>query len=263
MKSITSTQNKTIKDLLLLQEKSKIRNKAKLFIVEGLREIEMALASNFELVQIFINQNLENGYTFIKEFKINEEFVTFVSQDVYQKIAYRENTEGVVGLFKQKNHALENLILPENPLILVVENIEKPGNIGAMLRTADAANIDAFIIANPVTDLYNPNVIRSSLGGIFTNQIAVGTSQEVKDFLINKGIKIFSATLQNSNEYTNESYLCSSAIVVGSEANGVSEIWRKNTQNINIPMQGKLDSMNVSVAAAILIFEAKRQRLIK
>ena len=145
-------------------------------------------------------------------------------------------------------------------MILVVENIEKPGNIGGMLRTADAANIDAFIIANPLTDLYNPNVIRSSLGGVFTNQIATGQSEDIKSFLIKKGIDIFSATLQNANHYTNENYEKGTAIIVGSEAKGVSETWREDTQSIYIPMAGKLDSMNVSVAAAILLFEAKRQR---
>lgn len=260
MKTITSTQNPSIKELLLLQEKSKIRTKTKQFIVEGLREIDMALESNFILEQLFVHETIDKGQDFIKHKKINQELVTIVNQEVYQKIAYRENSEGVVGLFKQKKHSLNDIILPENPLILIVENIEKPGNIGAMLRTADAANIDAFIIANPLTDLYNPNVIRSSLGGVFTNQIATGPSEDIKLFLIKKGIDIFSANLQNANHYTNENYEKGSAIVVGSEAKGVSETWRSSTQSIYIPMAGKLDSMNVSVAAAILLFEAKRQR---
>jgi len=148
--------------------------------------------------------------------------------------------------------------------VLVAEATEKPGNIGAMLRTADAAKIDAVFIANPKTDLYNQNVIRSSVGCLFTNQIGVGTSEEIIAFLKKHKISIFSATLQNSNMYIEEDYTTSSAIIVGTEATGLSEIWREQaTQNITIPMQGEIDSMNVSVSAAIILFEAKRQRQFK
>ena len=185
-----------------------------------------------------------------------------ITPEIYQKIAYRESTEGVIALVKSKNLALNSLEFKNgNPLILVTESIEKPGNIGALLRTADAANLDAVIIADPKTDLYNPNVIRSSVGCLFTNQIAVGESEEIIEFLLRKGIAIYSATLQNSNEYTKDNQTNGSALIVGTEATGLTQLWRDNaTQNINIPMEGEIDSMNVSVAAAILIFEAKRQR---
>ncbi len=180
-------------------------------------------------------------------------------------MAYRDSTEGIIAVTKSKNFSLQNIIFEnKNPLILVAEGIEKPGNIGAILRTADAAKVDAVFIANPKSDLYNSNIIRSSIGCIFTNQIAVATSEEMIVFLKEKNINIFTTTLQNSNEYHKENYTKSAAIVVGTEATGVSEIWRENNiQNINIPMQGKIDSMNVSVAAAIVIFEAKRQREFK
>jgi TrmH family RNA methyltransferase len=142
-----------------------------------------------------------------------------------------------------------------------MESIEKPGNIGAMLRTCDAAKIDAVIIANPKTDLYNPNTVRSSVGCLFTNQIASGTTEEVIQFLKDKNIAIFGATLQNSTSYHTQDFTTPTALVVGTEAAGVTHAWRdKATQNIIIPMQGEIDSMNVSVAAAILLFEAKRQR---
>ena len=148
-----------------------------------------------------------------------------------------------------------------NPLILVAEAPEKPGNIGALLRTADAANVDAVIIANPKTDLYNPNIIRSSVGCVFTNQIATGTTQEVIEFLNNHNINIYCAALNASADYHTQDFTKPTAIVVGTEATGLSSEWLKNsTQNIIIPMQGEIDSMNVSVAAGILIFEAKRQR---
>ena len=146
----------------------------------------------------------------------------------------------------------------------MLEGIEKPGNIGAMIRTADAANIDAVILADPKTDHFNPNVIRSSVGGVFTKKIVISSSEEIIAFLRQKNIKMYAATLQNSNKYTDEDYTEASAIIVGTEANGLTQIWRNHSiKNINIPMRGEIDSMNVSVAAAILLFEAKRQRNFK
>ena len=164
-------------------------------------------------------------------------------------------------LVKVKKLSVTEIILPHNPLILVLESIEKPGNIGAMLRTADAAKVDAVFVADAKTDMYNPNIIRSSVGCLFTNQIAVGSSVEIINFLNQNKIAIFGAALQNSEPYYEQDFEQPSAIVVGTEATGLTQIWREAaTQNIIIPMQGKIDSMNVSVAAAILIFEAKRQR---
>ncbi|NQY06711.1 MAG: RNA methyltransferase, partial [Flavobacteriaceae bacterium] len=185
-----------------------------------------------------------------------------ISQEVYKKIAYRDSTEGIIALIKTKNHTLDaELIKAENPLILIAEAPEKPGNIGALLRTADAANVDLVCIANPKTDLYNPNIIRSSVGCLFTNTVAIGSTAEIISFLNDKQIHIYAATLQNSNNYHEVDFTEASAIVVGTEATGLSEEWRTAaTKNINIPMQGEIDSMNVSVAAGILIFEAKRQR---
>lgn len=259
MKHISSLQNTFIKDVLKLQEKSRERKKQGLFVIEGKREIDLAIKGNYAITTLLFVGN-----------KISEEYLSQfegidlieVTNEVYQKIAYRESTEGLIALAKTKNTDLESLVFnTKKPLILVAESIEKPGNIGAMLRTADAANIDAVILANPKTDLYNPNVIRSSVGCIFTNQIATGSSEEIVTFLKKHGIHIYSATLQNSNEYVDENYTKASALVVGTEAAGLTDIWREEaTQNINIPMEGSIDSMNVSVAAAILLFEAKRQR---
>ena len=185
-----------------------------------------------------------------------------VTKAVYEKIAHRETTEGVIAVAKTKDLSLKNLnITTKTPLILVAEAPEKPGNIGALLRTADAANIDAVIIANPLTDLYNPNIIRSSVGGLFTVPIATGTSEEVIAYLKQHNIAIYSAILQESVDYDSIDFKNASALVVGTESTGLSPIWRvASTTNIQIPMEGKIDSMNVSVAAGILIFEAKRQR---
>lgn len=259
MKEITSVQNPFIKSLVLLQEKSKERNKTGTFLIEGKREIELAVSGNYDLETIlFCSDFIDFQEIEIKNMNVN---YILISREVYQKLAYRDTTEGVLAVARTKKTTLQNLKLPENPLILVMEAIEKPGNIGAMLRTADAAKVNAVILANPKTDLYSPNVIRSSVGCLFTNQIATGTSTEIIEFLKSKKINIFGATLQNSTSYHEQNYKSATAFVVGTESIGLSEIWRTSlVQNIIIPMQGTIDSMNVSVAAAILIFEAKRQR---
>lgn len=264
MKLITSSQNAYIKNLQKLQEKSRERKKQQLFLVEGKREIQLAVKGGYTIDSLLF-------YTPLCTPSDVEEFANLagnqieISKEVYKKLAYRESTEGLIAVLHTKDFSIQNIsITNKSPLILVAEATEKPGNLGAILRTADAANVDAVFIANPKTDLYNANVIRSSVGCLFTNQIAVGTSEEIIDFLQKNNITIFSTTLQNSNEYYKEEYTKASAIVVGTEATGLTDVWRTATaKNINIPMQGQIDSMNVSVATAIVLFEAKRQRKFK
>ncbi len=177
------------------------------------------------------------------------------------KVSRLKNTGGVIGIAKSRKLNLSNLRLSENPLILIAEAPEKPGNIGALLRTADAAKLDAVIIANPKGDLYNPNIIRSSVGCLFTNQIATGTTAEIISFLKENDITIYCATLQKAISYHTVDYTMPAALVVGTESTGLSQEWRDSAaENIIIPMKGKIDSMNISVSASILIFEAKRQR---
>lgn len=260
MKQITSAQNPYIKSLLLLQEKAKARKQTGAFLIEGKREISLAIKGGYLIDTLLfypelisekeINKLVQNGTTIIE-----------INKDIFEKLAYRESTEGVIAVANSKSFGLNDLKLNENPLILIAEAPEKPGNIGALLRTADAANLDAVIIANPNGDLYNPNIIRSSVGCLFTNQIATGTTTEIITFLKDRKISFYCATLQNSTSYHTQDYTTATALVVGTEATGLSQEWREaSTQNIIIPMQGEIDSMNVSVAAAILIFEAKRQR---
>ena len=263
MKQITSSQNPFIKSLIQLQEKAKSRKQSGTFIIEGMREIELAIKGNYEIETILFVAEIASNFQLLK-FRNLQISLIEISKDVYQKLAYRDTTEGIVAVAKTKSLQLSDLQLPENPLILVMEALEKPGNIGAILRTCDAAKVDAVIIADPKTDLYNPNIVRSSVGCLFTNQIATGTTEEVISFLIENNINFYSATLQNSTSYHTQNYITPTALVVGTEATGLSEPWRKKaTKNIIIPMQGEIDSMNVSVAAAILIFEAKRQREFK
>lgn len=259
VKFISSAQNPTIKRLLHLQEKSRTRKKEGGFIIEGLREISLALAGGYEINEAYFNQDLITEEEVVTMFT-SSIILTRLSSEVYQKVAYRVGTEGVIAFAKAQTKSLKQLKLPKNPLILIAEAPEKPGNIGALLRTADAAGVDAVIIANPKTDLYNPNIIRSSVGCVFTTQIATGSTEEVITYLNKKGVSIYSAILQEAVPYDGQNYSKPTAIVVGTEAEGLSEQWRVSGTAIKIPMRGKIDSMNVSVAAGILIFEARRQR---
>jgi TrmH family RNA methyltransferase len=260
MKQITSIQNPLIKSLVLLQEKSKARKQTGTFLIEGLREISLAIKGGYEIETVLFLPELVSESE-ISKLILNPFQLVEINKEVYQKLAYRDTTEGILAVAKSKSLKLSDLKLSDNPLILVVESLEKPGNIGAVLRTADAANLDAVLIANPKSDLYNPNIVRSSVGCLFTTQIATGTSEEIISFLKEKKINFYSATLQNSTSYHTQNFTTPTALVVGTEATGLTQQWRDEaTQNIIIPMQGEIDSMNVSVAAAILIFEAKRQR---
>lgn len=264
MKRITSIQNPLIKQLVHLRDKSRERKKTGLFLIEGLREVSLALKGDYTLDNILYCPELCD-IKHINNLTNNTISCTEISKEVYQKLAYRDGTEGIIAIAKAKINTLDGLVLhSETPLILVAEAPEKPGNIGALLRTADAANVDAVIIANPKTDLYNPNIIRSSVGCVFTNTIAFGTTETIIQYLKENNIAIYCAALQASVHYHTQDYTKATAIVVGTEATGLSPLWLEQaSQNIIIPMQGAIDSMNVSVAAGILVFEAKRQRLFK
>lgn len=259
-KKIDSLQNNLVKKCSVLLEKSRERRKQGLFIIEGQREISLAIQGKYSIQTLLFCNDIFFGN--ITDYTTSETEIIEVSQEVYQKLAYRATTEGLLAIAKTKEHKVQTLkFQKENPLILIAEAPEKPGNIGALLRTADAANVDAFIIANPKTDVYNPNSIRSSVGCLFTNNLVTGTTEEIISFLREKDIALFSAILQESKPYHTQDFTKATAIAVGTEATGLSEAWRiESTQNIHIPMKGAIDSMNVSVAAGILIFEAKRQR---
>ena len=245
-------------------EKSRERNRFGLFVIEGIKELELAIKGNYTLKTVLYYPKLisrDQVLQLLKDLSPAPE-TTEISKEIFEKLAYRETTGGVLALAASKDHTLEKLRLKnDSPLILVAEAPEKPGNIGALLRTADAAGLDAVIIANAKSDLYNPNIIRSSVGCLFTTNIAVGTTEAIIPYLKKNKIAIHCAALSASKEYTRADLTGATAIVVGTEATGLSDEWLdRSDQNIIIPMQGEIDSMNVSVSAAILIFEAKRQR---
>ena len=242
---ITSVQNAKIKHVVALQQKSSLRREEGLFVVEGQREIEHCKACGYEVVEEYIRD-------------VN------VTPQVYEKMAYRGSTEGHIAVVRCQEHTLAKLQLKENPLIVVLESVEKPGNLGAILRSAEAAGIDALIVCDPLTDMYNPNVIRASIGGVFCVPTAVWTSQECIAFLKQHGIKILTAQLQDSYEYYDYDMTQGTAIVMGTESTGLTNQWREAADaHIRMPMLGRLDSLNVSVSAAILMYEAVRQRQCK
>lgn len=256
---ITSAQNPKIKNIVALEKASERRMQNR-FIIEGLKELALAVQGGYNINTVFFCPEIVD-LTALKSIISNEQLLIPVQQNVFNKIAYRESTGGVIVLAEQKQHRLDLLKLSLNPLILVLEAVEKPGNLGAVLRTADAAGIDAVIICDPKVDFYNPNVIRSSVGCIFTNAVASASSDETIEWLKKKKVSILCTYLKASKPYHKIDYTRSSAIIMGTESTGLSQTWISNAdENIIIPMQGKIDSMNVSTAAAVIIFEASRQR---
>ena len=254
---LSSTQNPRIKHLLLLQQKSQQRRADGVFVVEGRREVEHCLEAGFTLRTAFVCEEIAGAGLALPQ---GVEVVP-VARNVYERIAYRGGTEGIVAIVEARQLRLSDLTLSASPLIVVLESVEKPGNLGAILRSADAAGADAVVVCDPLTDLYNPNLIRSAIGAIFTVPCVACTSEECIAFFREKGIQVLTAQLQDSSLYYDTPMTGPTAIVMGTEATGLTNQWRQAAdRHIRIPMLGRLDSLNVSVSAAILLFEAVRQR---
>ncbi len=252
---ITSPSNPKVKRLLALQQKSSARREAGLFVVEGRRELQHCIDAGFEIDTLFVCPMLFTATT------AGQMRVIEVSEEVYAKIAMREGTEGVIAEVRTPERKLEGLELPERPLVVVLESVEKPGNLGAVLRSADAAGADAVLVCDPLTDLWNPNLIRASVGAVFTVPCVACSSEAAIAFLEARGIRILTAQLQDSSLYYDCDMTGGTALVMGTEATGLTDAWRAAADaHIRIPMLGRLDSLNVSVSAAILLFEAVRQR---
>ncbi|MDO5665069.1 MAG: RNA methyltransferase [Bacteroidia bacterium] len=258
---ISSLQNPAIKNIIKLS-KNRERQQQHLFVIEGARELSLALQSNYRVEAVYVCREMFEKTKYPDVLNTLPDNIIFdITPAVFEKVAYRENSDGIVTLAKPKQHTLSDLKLSRNPFIIILESVEKPGNLGAILRTADAAAVDAVIVCDPQTDLYNPNVVRSSVGGIFTVQTAICTSEDAIAWLKANKIASYAAELQAAEFYQNIDFTQPSAIVMGTEAEGLTDFWLKNaTKRIKIPMQGKIDSLNVSVSTAVLTFEAMRQR---
>lgn len=259
---ISSPQNTKIKALKKLDKASERREQG-VFLIEGMRELCLADWAGYQVTQLFICEDLlvaDEVYS-IDKCKLAGTEIFTITKEVYESVAYRGTTEGVIATALPKAHTLGQLKLSANPLILVIEGVEKPGNLGAMLRTCDAVSVDAVIVCDTKTDIYNPNVVRSSIGTIFTNQVAVAPTEEVIIFLKEKEIKTYAADLTATESYYQKELSKPTAIIVGDEATGLSPQWvAAADERIKIPMLGKIDSLNVSVSAAVLLYEALRQR---
>ncbi|MBR3101163.1 MAG: RNA methyltransferase [Muribaculaceae bacterium] len=259
---ITSTQNPRIKRLMALSGKSAERRDTGLIVVEGRRELFHCVCAGGEVQEVYCCPSLYDANCAegdVLSLCRGEHFE--VSPTVYNHMAYRGGTEGIIAIVKPRLLTLNDLRLSQKPLIMVLESVEKPGNLGAVLRSADAAPADAVIVCDPLTDLYNPNTVRSSMGSIFTVPCVACTSQQCIDFLISRDIQILTAQLQDSRPYYDTDMCRGTALVMGTEATGLTDAWRRVADaHIRIPMNGSMDSLNVSVSAAILLFEAARQR---
>jgi len=255
-KRITSLDNKEIKNIIRLTNKSRLRNESKLFVVEGLRELRMANSNGFNIKKLFCNTNIANLESVKSEFKSE---IIEVNNEVYSKISIRNTTEGLVGVLEQKDEKIE-LLPKKNNLVIILDGVEKPGNIGAILRSCDAAKVDLIIINNQKCDLYNPNVIRSSLGTIFSQKIIIHDYESTYNFLKKNNLNVYATSLNGEKNIDKINYNKSCAVVVGSENLGISKFWyAKSDELIKIPMLGSIDSLNVSVSAAIVLYEINRQ----
>ncbi len=258
LKEISSVQNPLVKDIIELKSKASKRRETKRCIIEGQKEIEIAIESGISIEKLLVDKSI----SFIPElFESKIQEIIFCSSEVMDKIALRDLKSKFVALAQTKYLSISDIKLSKNPFVLILENIEKPGNLGSLFRTSDAANVDLIICADMQTDLYNPNVIRNSLGCVFSKQIVFCTNQEAFSFCKKNKIATQATFLHTENYYYQQDFTQPTAIIFGTESTGITEFWQSNADHtIKIPMLGKIDSMNVSNSASILLYEVVRQR---
>ena len=252
---IESFQNPKIKNLIRLTTDNRFRKKQKVFIVEGQQENERALKFNFKAIEFFICEEIFNSY-------LPNEKINLVSKEIYEKIAYRGTSEGIIGIYEEKENSLQDYQPSENASIIILEGIEKPGNLGAILRSCEAFGIEALIITDPKVDFYNPNVIRSSVGCIFGMNIFSSQNEELLSFLKENQFQIFTTLMsQDAQSIHEKDYTKKSAILFGTEHSGLSNFWKNKGYNVLVPMVGTIDSLNLSNAVAITCYEILRQKI--
>jgi RNA methyltransferase, TrmH family len=260
---ITSMQNPRVKQVVRLRTRSH-RDEENLLLVEGYREVKRALDNRWNPTALFFCPELfqgKNEVPLVERCGQAGAELFECSESVFRKMAYRERPEGLLALAPQVRRSLADLSLPRNPLVVVAESIEKPGNLGTMLRSADAAGVHAVIVCDRCTDINNPNVVRSSIGTLFSLPVAEATSSEAVDWLKKRNVRIVAATPHAEAEYTDVDMTQGIALVMGTEQYGLSELWMAGAdEKVRIPMLGQIDSLNVAAATTILLYEAVRQR---
>jgi len=260
---ITSLKNPRLKRLVRLRERRQ-RDEEGAFLVEGYREVRRAVERKVALDELYYCPEWflgENEPALLGEAEASGAKLFELSKDAFAKVAYRERPDGILAVAPQWRRTLADLALPGEPFILVVEAIEKPGNLGTILRSADAAGCDAVVVCDPVTDLFNPNVVRASTGVLFSVPCVVEGNEAVLAWLRQRGIRVVATTPAAAKAYTDSNLRGPLAVVMGSEQYGLSEFWLRNSdESVRIPMAGQADSLNVAMAALITLFEAVRQR---
>ena len=261
-KQIDSPKNPTIKELVRLRER-RVREHEGRYLIEGTREVQRAVQAGVPVQELFVCAALLRleGETLVDSLSLPR---TDLSDVAFNRVSLRQNPDGVLAVAAVTSSKLTSLTLKENALVLVIDGVEKPGNIGALLRTADAADLDAVFVTGAGTDLYNPNVIRASVGSVFSRPVLAVETEELLEFLQSKNFALVATTPDAEKSYWEESYVGSSAIILGTEHEGLGRVWLEYaTTRVSIPMHGLADSLNVSVSGALLIFEALRQRASK
>ncbi len=258
---ITSPTNTRVKRLVRLRRR-RARDEAGLFIIEGEREIERALAGGVQITELYVCEDLRGGLgpDLARRAKAAGAQRVDLGGRAFAKASYRDHPDGLLAVACQFSTGLDRLQIGDNPLLLVVEAIEKPGNLGTMLRTADAAGADGVVVCDPVTDPFNPNVVRASMGALFTVPLAVTTSDACLRWLAEGDIAAFATTPAGELPYAEADLRGPAAIVIGSEAEGLSPRWLESSMAIRLPMAGAVDSLNAAAVAAIVLYEAVRQR---
>jgi TrmH family RNA methyltransferase len=263
MTPITSLQNQRVKDAIKLRDRRQ-RTRQGRMLIDGARELSRAIDAGVELLEVFVCESLchtDDARRLLPRLESSGAELLPVTPEVFAKLAFGDRAEGALGVARTPTPRLDELQLPDEPLVAVAENLEKPGNLGAVLRSADAAGVSAVLVAGGGTDLYNPNVIRASLGTIFTLPVAAAPTPEVVAWLRERKFRIYAARVDAEQLYTDVSYAGAAALVLGSEAAGLTDAWSgDDVTPIKLPMCGVADSLNISAAAAVLFYEALRQR---
>jgi TrmH family RNA methyltransferase len=260
--ALTSVANPRIKAAVALRDRRE-RDRTGLTLIDGARELRRALDSGVALVEAFVCEPLLAGpdaRAVLDRLEATAAPVTVIGQTVFGKLAFGERAEGLIAIVRTPSTDLAALALPDDPLIVVIEGVEKPGNVGAVLRSADGAAADAVVAASPRTDLFNPNAIRASAGTIFSVPLGAGSTAHVLAWLRERGVRIVAARVDAARLYTDLDLCGPVALIVGAEADGLSDAWTPGVDAVRLPMLGVADSLNVSVSAAILLYEARRQR---
>lgn len=252
--TIESLQNDRIKHLIRLNSDNRFRKKSGFFVVEGQQENTRALQYGFQAEEFFICNAIFTG-------NAPSGKIIYVSEKVYEKIAYRESSEGIVGVFRTKDSELSAYKPADCASLIILEGIEKPGNLGAILRSCEAFGIDALIVTDGKTDFYNPNVIRSSVGCLFGMNIFSSTNEETWQFLQTNGVKVYTTIMDHdAQDLYQKNFTEKSAVIFGTEHSGLSSFWTEKGENTLIPMAGSIDSLNLSNAVAVTCYEMLRQK---